>query len=383
MKINKKGISLIVLVITIIVMIILATAIVLSLTSNNIVDNAKEATSASDIANAKQLVRVAEAEWKMEPEGTLEEYINNKLLEAGYKLSGNGAIKVSKSGAVNTLYVDKNDDQAIIPDGFVASQATGEDIVSAGLVIYEGTEPVTNKNVLEARLTRNQFVWVPVPKYDKFSTTTTYDGNTITRPGENYREPLILAGDPTGEYAEAEAMYNSVEENGGFYIGRYEAGTSTARTSNADVSDVLIQKNKEVYNFAHWGTSSSEVGDTGAVALARSVYDSASVKSTLCYGVQWDATLNFIATSGITDSNFAKNSTNKGNYTKIKAKTGSNDSYALNNIYDMAGNVWEWTMESHYNDYRVLRGGSMDNTPDSSAAYARLGKDIGNPVSRR
>ena len=56
---NKKGISLIVLVITIIVMIVLAAAIILSLQSSGIIDKANEAKTASDVANAKQLVAMA------------------------------------------------------------------------------------------------------------------------------------------------------------------------------------------------------------------------------------------------------------------------------------------------------------------------------------
>ena len=75
MRNNKKGISLIVLAITIIVMIILATAIILSLSSNNLTGSAKEAASASDIANAKHVVSVAYGEWKL---GEVEGYTTFK-----------------------------------------------------------------------------------------------------------------------------------------------------------------------------------------------------------------------------------------------------------------------------------------------------------------
>ncbi len=49
-----------------------------------------------------------------------------------------------------------------VPKGFVGSKADGENTVSGGFVIYEGTESVTDNNVDKAKTDRNQFVWVPV-----------------------------------------------------------------------------------------------------------------------------------------------------------------------------------------------------------------------------
>ena len=94
--------------------------------------------------------------------------------------------------------------------------------------------------------------------------------------------------------------------------------------------------------------------------------DSKSVVSTLCYGVQWDAALQFISTRGIKDTAYATNSTDKGNYTGSLEKTGY---YARNNIYDMAGNVFEWTMEAYDSVHRVLRGGDYINGSGCPASY--------------
>ena len=69
------------------------------------------------------------------------------------------------------------------------------------------------------------------------------------------------------------------------------------------------------------------------------------VTSTLCYGVQWDAVLDFIKD----DKHDVTNSTSWGNYVDKGvglAKTGSNVTYATKNVYDIAGNVWEWSMEA-------------------------------------
>ena len=82
--------------------------------------------------------------------------------------------------------------------------------------------------------------------------------------------------------------------------------------------------------------------------------------------MQWDATLAWM------DSNFtgfAKNSTGKGNYNEDEntslwkggiALTGISEDYKVNNIYDLAGNVREWTMESYKSELRVCRGGRFN-----------------------
>lgn len=83
--------------------------------------------------------------------------------------------------------------------------------------------------------------------------------------------------------------------------------------------------------------------------------------STLVYGIQWDTTLKFL-----NDEKYLKDSTGKGWY-RDNYKNGnpnhltgknvdSNSSNRIKNIYDMAGNVDEWTMETCGVD-RIKRGG--------------------------
>ena len=86
----------------------------------------------------------------------------------------------------------------------------------------------------------------------------------------------------------------------------------------------------------------------------------------MIWGCQWDATLRWMQTSSNEEvANFPTNSEGKGHYrlqsedmedTK-KIPTGSNSAYAVNNIYDMAGNEYEWTIETYGTTKRVLRGG--------------------------
>ena len=98
------------------------------------------------------------------------------------------------------------------------------------------------------------------------------------------------------------------------------------------------------------------------------------VTSTLCYGVQWDAALNFIDSnyeSGIS-TGYVKDSTNMGNYSGSLAATGSNTAYQQKHIYDMVGNVYEWTMEAHNTGYRVSRGGHYFSGGISHPASSRF-----------
>ena len=99
-----------------------------------------------------------------------------------------------------------------------------------------------------------------------------------------------------------------------------------------------------------------------------------TVKSTLCYRVQWDAVMNFIDSNYVNEKarGYVKDSNKQGNYTGTIAKTGDQESYSVNNIYDMAGNMYEWTMENCITDYRVVRGGSYFDSGDNSPASSRF-----------
>jgi len=429
---TKKGISLIVLVITIIVMIILATAIILSLNGSNIIGKANEAKTKSDIANAKYVVSLAKAEWKLMSEkerekagDSVKKYVEDKLKEVGIKdiqINDKGDIVQDGEEAIKGtyIYVDSAKKTAPIPEGFTVSTIPGETTIAGGLVIYEGTEPVTpvdsdSNGIIDAQETRNQFVWVPVDDYTKFQRTTTYKPDeAIKAPATAYNEPassvctysvdygigtecedsstLSLENDLTGEWKEEQQMRASVKQNGGFYIGRYEAGTTIKRESGSDsgkdnkTTELVVQKDKFVYNYVAWGIDSAniegEIGTSGynygigAVKLSRNMYNnSKSVVSTLCYGVQWDSALRFIA-STTEHANYPMNSSGKGNYTGNLLNTGSNEAYKTNNIYDMAGNVMEWTMEDctgfPNTSQRVIRGGSYwhDATKQSASTRA-------------
>ena len=116
----------------------------------------------------------------------------------------------------------------------------------------------------------------------------------------------------------------------------------------------------------------------GAVELARNFAQEkgyTKVTSTLIYGIQWDCTMQFMDNkylSGECDENsYVRNSTEKGNYSGSLINTGSNDNYKIKNIYDMAGNAWEWTMESWIGGGRVGRGVLVSHNGSVSPASNR------------
>lgn len=109
-----------------------------------------------------------------------------------------------------------------------------------------------------------------------------------------------------------------------------------------------------------------------------------SVKSTMIWGCLWDRTLIWLAetnqaSSGVNGKSYAEivNSSGWGNYerdsggTGVKQPTGNSETWKANNIYDMAGNVYDWTIEANYTYSRVLRGGSFYYSGSSYPASYR------------
>jgi len=265
----------------------------------------------------------------------------------------------------NTEYTDKNGDTAYIPKGFRVSLAEGTNEVRSGLVITDEIDENGNS-------TGNEFVWIPVNDFYEF-TREDFGENPIDEENfstdqlteEIYYEPSANGRtvDATEEtnMQEVQKMYKSVKTYRGFYIGRYETGieAETARTAESGITDTpVIKKNKYIYNYITWGNSmTDETG--GAIELARSMYEN----STLCYGVQWDAIMRWINQD--TSINYIlEDSTTKGNYNESGnlIKTGNYEEYQVKNIYDLAGNVSEWTMESFGTAQKVVRGGQSGGT---------------------
>ena len=147
----------------------------------------------------------------------------------------------------------------------------------------------------------------------------------------------------------------------------------------------------------------------GAVYLSNSLYTGKTgygVKSMLCTGAAWDSMLDFIKDSShnVTSSSSWGNYKNSDTYkvyrgslysnstwsaadttngsdvtkdTEILLTTGANKRNSSKNIYDVAGNCYEWTTEANSTDSRVIRGGDYGFDGSSSPAKDRVS---GNPT---
>ncbi len=360
---RQKGITLIALVVTIVVLIILATVSILAVFGDNGI-----------IARAQTAKDTHEA-GKADETNTLDDYASyiGNYLDGNGGGSGGGSdtptnptagTTVAKPGTWTSSQVtpiaDGNGGTVPLPSGFYY---VGGDI-STGLVISDKQGDTMNASGTSMG---NQFVWIPVSSEadltrTKFDTTT---GQPTTGLSTDYTEPY--ASGYSTEAEEYTTMKTQVLKYGGFYIGRYEAGvnSTTLRTKVTTNQTVVCKKGVAPYNWIPWGKAMNDadsafipsstmfnpdqVSTSGAVYLAKnfaSQHNYTSVTSTLTYGCQWDAMCRYIGDSQRTTPT-----------TGSVALTGSVSTDVSKNIYDLAGNCWEWTMEANFTKYRVLRGG--------------------------
>ena len=175
---------------------------------------------------------------------------------------------------------------------------------------------------------------------------------------------------------ETEDNSGSVNQYGGFYIARYEAGvagttsSTTTKDSNKTTIDGTVkpvsQKGVGVWNQIPYDNGTGN----GAKKVAESMYQSSSVTSKLIDGAGWDRILQWlIETEAKTEDEVMKDSTSWGNYsddtftnTTGLITTGQFNETKANNIYDLAGNVQEWTTEIDLDrNVMYIRGGSFNN----------------------
>ena len=339
LKKQVKGITLIALVVTIIVLLILAgIALNLTIGQNGIFSRAQ--TAANTWRNAETNEQLAM--------GELEDWMD------GY-MNGNGG---NQGGGDDTTTIV---DTVPIPDGFYYAGGSK----NTGLVISDDPDDeiawnvATSTQPVSKELEGNQFVWVPVEKPDLFQRYDGYwnngSGTTLQGVKDMCQEPASNAA--SWETTEYETMQTSVINNKGFYVARYEASEGTGESTG----EVQSKAGAMPWVDIPWGTSMTEIGTTGAVYQAQNMYNDSehAVTSTLIYGVQWDAIMNWIDSNyskeNGTCNSFVSDSTDRGWYEQTSATNCGY--YQVKNIYDLAGNVFEWTMEAFSTDHRVTRGG--------------------------
>ncbi len=348
---RQKGITLIALVVTIVVLIILATVSILAVFGDNGI-----------IARA-QTAKDTHEEGKADETNTLDdygEYIKNYLP----KKAGEVIAKPDNwtSTEVTPIY-DGNGGTVPLPNGFYY---VGGDI-STGLVISDKQGDTMNASGTSMG---NQFVWIPVSSEADLERTN-FDTNGQPTTGldtDYYTEPYFK------DASEYTTMRAQVLKYGGFYIGRFEAGVNntTLRKGTTTAQTVVCKKEVAPYNYVPWGKSMSDAseieGESGAVYLAKnfaSQHNYTSVTSTLTYGCEWDAMCRYIGDS--------QRTTPTKNAVEL---TGSVSTDVSKNIYDLAGNCWEWTMETYSTAYRICRGRCYDYAGPVSSRYGAFSPGV-------
>ena len=141
-------------------------------------------------------------------------------------------------------------------------------------------------------------------------------------------------------------MVEQVEKNKGFYISRFEIGNLKNAVNNNE--KVVSKANQEDITNQSWIDLYKALG---------SMYGRDDITTEMIWGCQWDATLAWIANNSSLNR-YVYNSKEIGNYYNVIQKTGSNSKYCLNNIYDLAGNAYEWTQRGTLRGGRIAAGGS-------------------------
>ena len=336
---NRKGITLIALVITIIVLLILAGVTISALSGDNgILTNASKSKIETEESSKEESRRLT-------------------TLEATTNIDGI-THKDSSTGTEKTVE---------IPAGFAVSQVEGENTIEDGLVIIDKNE--------------NEWVWIEVPKE---ITAETNSSEEIFNALNNYTIDYRLSyntdvwyegcGLTKDEYnAQKDKMLYSIKEKGGFWIGRYESGSETPRKSSSDnLTKMIIKQDKYPYNF---------VTVSQAQYLANQL-STTQYTCSLIFDIQWDLTCKYLEEMGAkTQEEIKINSNSWGNYigdeenevaftiergeyslddganfnavngtykkensVPVLLTTGASERNKVLNIYDFAGNVDEWTL---------------------------------------
>ena len=378
---KNKGITLIALVITIIILLILAGVSIAMLTGNNgILTQAKLAKENTEAAKEQE-----EKDFDK-----INSYINEKTIKDNY--------------------TDRNGDKATIPEGFSVDKT--ENVISKGLIVH-GPDKANEDN-------GSEFVWVPVPDINSMAQCSTAGGscnlqlendvlkckthndneeivgklysknlykhdidsspNIVYNPDKGIREPAVTTESNNVDVDSDSKVDNndvfsleslkidyknmaaSVAKYSGFYVGRYETSLSNATKNEA--KDGTAQSKSGVIP-----TSANNVATLkwyGLYKIQNKTYTGTnnSVESSMIWGSQYDRIINWVKEGEEKEKTIDKTFGNKNGSVTI---TGDNNYIidSLNNIMDLGGNLYEWTLEAYNSDSRIFRSGDYNirNSP--------------------
>lgn len=375
--VSTHAITLITLVITIVLLIILAgITINISLGNKGIFTQAKQAKKDMERATTIEQIQIEIYDKQLEEEGTS---INKQDLEN--ILSKYGEVKKDAEGNITGIKPEGKEEIAI-QDIIGNNKITEKDKIKPGESGYEGgayNDPYIPKGFTHIGedgwnagytikgtgegIAPDEFVWVPCVLTIEQQQQVQNNGDTVeilkrTLPSTtdttdekyNYNSMNVSI---TGDIEGANYISKSVEKYGGFYIAKYEAGIdSEGNIDNNSLSTKkptdgtykpLSQSGKGVWDY---------ISRANAITVSNKMidYNKTGVHSTLISGTAWDTTLQWMVNSSdnkAVNAGYDINSEGKGWYNDVSEnKLTTTGKYQLNNIYDMGGNVGEWTTEN-------------------------------------
>ena len=381
---KSKGITLIALVVTVIVLLVLAGVSISMLTGQNgVLTRAAEAKTKTDEVNVQEKERMEEYD------DTITQY--NLPATAEGQPKGTEIKRPPEYSKNVKAIADGNGNYFPLPEG---AEYRGEGVVNkvnendnVGVVVY---------------IKESEFVWVPVDdavldKNDEtkmanlpkqapewkgkasytpmavkvgenyngilynFSGSSAYlkynnSANNYLGGQSDYREPDLVTSYDGGSsdtvnmpnenlQKQYDDMIESVVRYKGFYVARYEAGIENGN---------IVFKNASGENSTITTADASNTSTRTWYGLYSKIKGFAtaedSVVSSMIWGSQYDAMMNWMAKNG---TNIESSISGYNNTTK----TGSKDTDVINNIYDLYGCHWEWTLEACYSSKRAFRGG--------------------------
>lgn len=301
-----------------------------------------------------------------------------------------------------------------------------EETTSEVQELAEGEKEITQQdiNIFNLQKTHNQFVWVPVEDmsrvfgidsngkiwgklYNASGSLLNWDSiNNKPNSATGYREPDVIKTNGESmlnEYLSGQTKYEllskemeesfnktikSIQKYKGFYIGRYETG----RIDKAITAKAVVRKMNENIGAISWYNSYKS---------AKELSNNNNVETNLIWGSLWDETFQWLVEKEVRGTDGEKismvDSASWGNYANSKSNfkyisktatkpeeteqlssnskipSGSTDYTKTNNIYDLAGNVCEWTLESYETVYMINRGGNYDINSSNSSVGNRGG----------